>query len=61
MNQPETTADVKPEPTMISVPVTSTETKSILESKPNETSDQMREPATTSVPEEILLEFEGMT
>lgn len=51
----------KPEPTTIPVPVTKeTEPSIALEPEPKEKSDQVRDPATTSVPEGILLEFQGM-
>ncbi|XP_048047865.1 uncharacterized protein LOC125269136 [Megalobrama amblycephala] len=51
----------KPEPTTIPVPVTKeTEPRIALEPEPKEKSDQVHDPATTSVPEGILLEFEGM-
>lgn len=59
-DEAEPTADVEPEPATIQAPVRiETEPTIVLKPKPKETSDQVCEPATASVPEGILVEFEG--
>ncbi|ROL42500.1 Endoplasmic reticulum aminopeptidase 2 [Anabarilius grahami] len=58
--KPEPTTDKEPEPTTMSAPELMPEPNIAPEPKPSENSDQVREPATSSLPLEVLMEYEGI-
>lgn len=58
--KPEPTTDKEPEPTTMSAPELMPEPNIVPEPEPSENSDQVRELATSSLPLEVLMEYEGM-
>lgn len=58
--QTESTTDMEPEPAMISVPELQPVQTIVPKPEPSKTSEKLHEPATSSVPEGILGEYEAM-
>ncbi|ROK87110.1 hypothetical protein DPX16_10250 [Anabarilius grahami] len=57
---PEPAADAEPKPAVLPAAETKTEPIIALEPEPDEESDQVQEPATSSVPVGVLVKYKGM-